>query len=213
MSAFGNSELRVEVEAAIVAEMKRVGPKAFDRKTIIRQFASSGVHQATLYRWIDKAIESGVPGQAIARQVKSATAARIKRHKKPEAAAKAAATDVVASLPVAVTLDDIAGLGGVVPAIEQLNFIIATCRTIIAQAQGDDPTKVRQPKLAMAACDLLRRSLETGARIAKDLTDVANTQRFHDAIFDILQEESPAFAQKVLVRMRQLNVLWLSKVE
>src|SRR5271166_2029531 len=137
MPAPDTSGLRAEVEAAVTADLKRLGPKALDKADIVRRFADRGVHRVTLYKWIEKFIESGVPGQALARQVKSATAARIKRHKEPEAAAKAAATDVVASLPVAVTLDDIAGQGGVVPAIEQLNFIITTARTIVDQAKGD----------------------------------------------------------------------------
>ncbi len=54
--------LKAEVEAAVLAQIERLGPNGFSRAPIIKQFQGRAP-TPTLYRWVDRIVKSGRPGQ------------------------------------------------------------------------------------------------------------------------------------------------------
>jgi hypothetical protein len=67
---------------------------------------------------------------------------------------------------------------------------------------------VRNSRVLLAASERVGRTLERAARIQDSLTQAAPVENFHRAIFAALKEESPEGAERVLVRLRQLNAAW-----
>jgi hypothetical protein len=193
-------ELFTEVEAALLAEMERVGPDKMVRADVARQFLARGVDRATLFRWIGQIIASGRPGQRLAKKVREAAASRAARVADPAASA---AAEFVAAIPAPPTIDTADAL----PFLARLQGCLARADEMIAHAKTEDG-KVRNSRLLLAASEHVRRTLATAARIQDGLMEVSQVERFHQAIFDMLREESPAFAEKVLIRLRQINATW-----
>jgi hypothetical protein len=90
--------------------LERLGPAGVVKAELIRPFLGQGVDRSTLYRWFELLMESGRPGQRIAKSVETAVKAREER-----AAAKGIepAEELIeavrATLPVAVRVEDLAG--------------------------------------------------------------------------------------------------------
>lgn len=196
--------LKAQLEAAVLAEMERVGPGAFDKAVIWRQFKSHGAGRSTIYRWMDELLKSGRVGRHLARKLREAAADRASRTDDPAADTAQAAA---AALLGVVRPEDIAHAGGVLPAIEKLHSCIRTAEQVMAHARTADG-RVRNAKMLLAASEHVRRNVESLIRIRQAVMDLAQLERFHEAIFDVLREESPELVERVVMRLQQLSAQW-----
>jgi hypothetical protein len=125
--------LRAELETAVLEELRRVGPTAFEKMTIARRFLGQA-SQATLYRWVDAALAKA--GSKLAGEVVAAAEARATRTAEPSL--EAARQAVTTTLPRVPRVEDTAGFGGTVPAIEQLGECIRAAQQVMAYARHAD---------------------------------------------------------------------------
>ena len=70
---------------------------------------------------------------------------------------------------------------------------------------------MRNAKLFLHAAESLRRSLETAARLQATMNDLAALERFHRAIIDVIRQEDPAIALRVMRRLDQLAAVQLGE--
>jgi hypothetical protein len=190
--------LREEVEAAVLAEVERIGPTGFHREVVVERFLDRA-GRSTLYRWIDAILASGSPGRHLARTVQAAAVKRAARTTEPAADA---ALELARRLPPVISVDDMAG-AGVVGVIEQLSRCIGIADQLIRHAQTTDGN-VRNARLLLLASEHLRRSVETSVKLHEAVTAVMKVDRFHGSIIDILRDEKPELAERVALRMQQL---------
>lgn len=196
-----NRELQAEVEAAVLAELERVGPADFNRAEIFRQFEDRNVARSTVYRWVDGVLKSGRGGAHLTKVVKKAAEKRAKRS--PDPAADAAREVVEEVLPPIPKPTDFGG-AGVVPMVDRLSACIKVAEELMAHARTEDG-KPRNAKLLLNASDHLRRSVETVVRLQEAMMQVMHVERFHEAVFQVLREEKPELVERVLLRLRQIN--------
>jgi hypothetical protein len=194
--------LRAELETAVLEELRRVGPTAFEKMTIARRFLGQA-SQATLYRWVDAALAKA--GSKLAGEVVAAAEARATRTAEPSL--EAARQAVTTTLPWVPRVEDTAGFGGTVPAIEQLGECIRAAQQVMAYARHADGN-VRSAKILLTATEVLRRSLDTAVKLQQTIVDVSQIERFHAAVVEAIREESPTTAERLLVRLQQLNTRW-----
>lgn len=192
-----------EVEAAVIAEVERVGPAALDRTALVRRFGGQVASRSTLFAWIDKILASGRPGQAITRSVKAAAAERAARAEDPAADA---AEEAAALLPVRVSVDEVAGGGGL-RLLDRLARVVADAELVVAHAKTAEGG-VRNAKLLLSAGDALRRVAETILRVTESMHEVDQVTKFHDEIFAALREESPELAERIVRRLQRLAEKW-----
>jgi hypothetical protein len=194
--------LRAELEGAVLEELRRVGPTAFEKMTIARRFLGRA-SLATLYRWVDAALAKA--GPKLAGEVVAAAEARAARTAEP--ALQAARQAVTTTLPRVPRLEDTAGLGGTIPAIEQLGECVRAAQQVMDYARHADGS-VRSAKILLTATEVLRRSLDTAVKLQQAVMEVSQVEKFHAAVFETIREESPATAERLLVRLQQLNAGW-----
>ena len=131
------------------------------------------------------------------------------RSARPDSRAQPAGrTEAVATtLPRVPRVEDTAGLGGTVPAIEQLGECIRAAQQVMAYARHADGN-VRSAKILLTggggAQALARYRGETAAGGHGGFAG----RKFHAAVFETIREESPATAERLLVRLQQLNASW-----
>ena len=196
--------LHAKVEAAVIEEVQRIGPE-IDKAALVKRFAGRGAGRSALYLWVDRILASGKPGQAVARQVKAAAAARAARSLDPAADA---AAEVARVLPARVAVDDVAGTGtGGVRLLDRLARVVADAELVVAYAKTTDGG-VRNAKLLLSAGDALRRAAETILRVTEAMHQVDQVEKFHDEIIDALRAESPGLAERVVRRLNQLAMRW-----
>ena len=196
--------LHAKVEAAVIEEVQRVGPE-IDKAAIYRRFAGRGTGRSALYQWIDRALASGKPGQAIARQVKAAAAVRAARS--PDPAADAAA-EAAALLPVRVAVDEVASApAGGMRLLDRLAHVVADAELVVVHAKNTEGG-VRNAKLLLQAGDALRRATETILRVTEAMHQVDQVEKFHSEIIDALRAESPQVAERIVRRLNLLATKW-----
>jgi CheY-like chemotaxis protein len=198
------SMLRTEVEAAALQELERVGPAAFRRTVVVEHFLGRGASRSTLFRWVERLVASGRAGQHLALQIKEAAAASA-AHTTNAAAARAGRA--AQRLPKVVNVDDVALAGGTIGTIGRIKQCIAAAEAVMATAHNSDGS-VRSAKLLLAASDHLRRAVETAWRLQQACARVAELERFHRAILDVLTDASPEIAEAVVRRLAQLSEQW-----
>ena len=200
--------LRLEVEAAAVAELERVGPTAFRRETIVRRFSGCGAAPATLYRWIQRAVDFGKVGAVIAAKVRKIALERASEPALPPpldpGMTDAMGLAVVAAMPRRLGPGDIASGGGMIAVARELQSCIGLGQQIIKQSIMPDGT-LRLTKTALAASENTRRCLETSVRMAEALRDITKVTEFHDAVVEEIAKEAPACAERVLGRLYHLT--------
>lgn len=196
--------LRSEVETAVLVELERVGPEAFRRDPIVQAFLGRGSSKPTLYRWIDHLMKSGRTGAHMAETVKAAVAERSKRTPEP---AKEAASEIIAALPAIVRPIDIAGQGGTISVILQLQQCLEVAQQIIKQSVNPDGS-VRLTKTALAASEHIRRCLETSVRIASAMREISRIDEFHVAMVEEVGKESPEVAERLRQRLHHMTATW-----
>ncbi len=134
-------------------------------------------------------------------------AAEVRTARTPDPSLQVAQQVMATSLPRVPRVEDTAGLGGTVPVIEQLGDCIRAAQQVMAYARHADGS-VRSAKILLSAAEMLRRSLDTAVKLQQALMDVAQTERFHTAVIETIKDESPATAERLLVRLQQLNASW-----
>jgi hypothetical protein len=199
--------LRAAVEAAVLVEITRSGPEGFSRADLVKRFIDRGASRATLFSWVGAVLASDKPARAIEKRV--ATAAKRRARKEPDPGA-AAARDVVAELPPIVSLGPALtpdAPDSAIPFMRRLQECFAAADQLLKHArtaEGD----VRNARLIVVASEHARKTLETAARIQAGLLELGQTEKFHQAVFDVLKEVDPTVAEKVLIRLRQVNATW-----
>jgi hypothetical protein len=201
----GRRALRAEVEAALLAELERVGPDRLNRADVLRRFEGRGADRSTLFRWAAALLASGRAGQHLARKVRAATAERAVRV--PAAPAADAAREAVERLPVAVRPEDIAGGPGPIAVIERLQTCIRAAEQVMAHAR-DAEGRVRNARALLAATETLRRCLETAARLHEAMRSVNDVDRFHAAVLAEVAKEAPETAERIVQRLTHLARAW-----
>ena len=138
--------LRAEVETATLAALAKSG-EGFSRAKIAAAFACRGAGRATIYRWIAARLaardgrpapSAGGPDARLAAMIADVTARA------------QALPDVVAPASLALRLTEILG----------------TAVALVRHARGPGGRFVR-PRLALDACDLLRRTIDNIASLAQ----------------------------------------------
>ena len=195
--------LRSEVLAAATAEMKRIGPMGFKISNVIDPFRDRGASEATLYRWVGKAVQSGLLGRVIDGQLKEASARRTAANL---GGAGPAPDEIAELLPRLTSIDE---LGGVetLKVIDQIQKCIETALAVMDHSK-DANGRPRQAKLLLAASEHLRKSAETITRIADRVHEYRKVEQFHAAAIEEIRKESPLCAERVLLRLMQNRENW-----
>jgi hypothetical protein len=196
--------LRAEVEAALLAELERVGPAALSKAVLVRRFDGRGASRATLYRWLDDLLQSGKAGQHLAGKIKQAAQERAGSTVDPAADA---ARETAMKLPPVIGLDDVAPIGGTIAFIAKLHAAIAAAEQVMCHARTEDG-RVRNGRMLLAAAESLRRSLDTAVHLQRAILELTEIERFHRAIFEEIARESPELAERVVTCLRHLSNQW-----
>lgn len=197
-----SDDLRADLEASVLKALEETGPD-FNRAPIVAEFARRGVSQRTAYRWLADFVDSGRAGQLLARRLEERAAARAARTPDPAADAAREAVDL---LPKPITLPQVVATS---PAeIEaQLATVITTVRDVLEYARTPEG-KVRNAKLLLSAAGSLRQSLDTALRISDALQSISKADRFFEAVFSEIKQESPELAERIVHRLRQVSSAW-----
>lgn len=96
------------------------------------------------------------------------------------------------------------GIGLVMNKIERAIDVVDQC---ISYSYGADG-KLRNPRMALAASDGLRRCLETALKLHEAVDNVQALQRFMDEIMAALRDASPEVAAVVVERLQSVTGRW-----
>lgn len=196
----GAASLRQDFEAALLAEIERVGIDALDRGAVVRRFASPEASQRTLYRWCADLVDSGRAGQHLAAVLTAAAAARAARSAAPAADA---AREAVAAMPTIATPATIVGTSPV-GLVENLGEAIRCVNQVMTHAR-DAEGKVRNAKLLLTASGTLSRCLDTAIRLYAAMHQHSALEAFHASVLAEVAAESPATAERIVARLKRLG--------
>lgn len=195
--------LQAEVEKYVLDAVVKAGTVNLEQAEFVKPFLDRGAGRSTVYRWVGAILTDGRAAQHLARAIKEAAEERAARGADPAASA---AADVAKSLPAVVRPRDIAG-DGVIPIIEHLNRCVATAMQLMEFARTKEG-EVRNAKLLLSASEHLRRNLETATKIADQMREVNQVDRFHVAIMEEIAKESPECAERIQRRLAVLSAEW-----
>ena len=195
-----------ELHDALVAEVERIGPEGVNRAAVAARFIDRDVSERTLFRWCAEIMDGPAPARHIEAKVQEAVAARAAAPD-PAADLERDVSAVLPAKPVDVAATMSVGDATALDFLGLLKECLADAEKLKAHALTDEG-KIRNAKLLLQSSEHVRRTLETAARLQDSLIEVARVGQFHRAIFEMLREESPAFAERVVIRLRQLNVQW-----
>ncbi len=193
--------LRREVELAVLEAVKAAAGGKVNRAAIWRQFDGRGVSRSTCFAWIAAALEdrdAGAPSLA------DATVAPPPPALPTDAAAEAEAV-AGAVVPADVVPDGAAGRS--LPILQHLQRTIEDVLRVRSVAYHADG-RVRNSRMVLKAAEEMRKSLETVVKLQAAMNDAAALERFHNAILDVIRQEDPAIAQRVMRRLDELAMRW-----
>jgi hypothetical protein len=196
--------LRAEVEAAVLADITKLGPDQFSKADVVRRFMERGASRATLFNWVNAVLDSGKPGQHVARIVKEAAKARAARTPEP---AKEVAGEIATMLPVRVSVDEVVKGGGTLKVIDKLNSIVADLDALVLDAKNPEGG-IRNARLLLAASRELRGCVETGLKLYQAMREVGQVDRLQEAMLDEIEKLSPETAEAIYRRMDQIASQW-----
>jgi hypothetical protein len=173
--------LYAEVEVVVLAEVERTGTVDLKRASIVRRFTGRGVTRSTLFRWLEGIIASNKAGHL------------------PEA------QKVAAKPPLRVSVGEIGGSPTGI--LEGLRTVIRDVQAIVHQA-GYGERGVGNAKLVLHAAEVLRRCLETSAKLMESMHRVDRITRFHEAIIQEIAKEDRELALRVGQRLTRLTDTW-----
>jgi len=189
--------LRLEIEAAVLDAVAKVGPDGLDKSAIVSRFAGRAP-QSTLYRMIDAPLKSGKAGRMVEKVVAEAVAARASADP-----ARDAARDAVEILPKPIRVDAVvASKGG-----QSFGHYIQRCIDIaekLIQHACTTEGNVRNAKLLAVGSESLRRSMETALKIQVQMRDLQQVDEIHNAMMEEIARESPECAERIFMRVGHL---------
>lgn len=189
--------LRREVELAVLEAVKAAGPGVkVNRAAIWRKFEGRGVSRTQCFVWIAAVLEdqdAGAPSLADAAVAPPPPAEPIN----PVVEAEAVASAVVPA----------GAAGRALPILQHLQQTIEDVLRVRSTAFHVDG-RVRNSRMVLRAAEEMRRSLETVVKLQAAMNDAASLERFHSAILDVIAEESPELAQRVMRRLDELAMRW-----
>jgi hypothetical protein len=193
-------ELRARVESAVNKAVAATGVEGFRKDRVVRRFLDQGASRATIYRWVDQHIASGIPSQKAARAVRAAARAR-----GPDGRAQVVA-ELEARMPVGAGLDHVAG-GRTVNVIERLQRVLENLDAVVLHAKAPDGS-VRNAKLLVLASDKTRAALETCVIIFKELRSVYRLDAMHRLIIEEIAKNDAPTAERILRRIDVVASRW-----
>ncbi|MBV8576302.1 MAG: hypothetical protein JOZ58_14870 [Acetobacteraceae bacterium] len=206
----GIPELRRELEADVIDAVGRLGEGGVRRAEIVEKYAARGVPKSTAYRWIGSCIESGRPAAHLARVVRNdlerrrADAAHTGEASVTDRdVAESLARDAEAVLPRSLLFAEGTGVS-VSQVILKLHECIAMAEQVARYSRNADGS-VRNAKLLLAASENMRRNVDSIARLIDAARDVAQVEKFHQAVFDVIRSASPELAGRLLAELRGIN--------
>jgi hypothetical protein len=113
--------------------------------------------------------------------------------------------EVVAMCPLRVSVGEISGSPTKV--LEGLGTIIRDVQAVVHHA-GYGERGTGNAKLVLHAADVLRRCLETAAKLTESMHPVDRITRFHEAIIQEIAKEDRELALRVGQRLTQLTNTW-----
>ena len=96
------------------------------------------------------------------------------------------------------------GVGAVMARLERATETVEKC---ITYSFGDNG-KVRNPRMALASADALRKCLETALKLHETVDNVQAVQRFMAEIMAELRDVAPEVAAAVVERLRGVTARW-----
>lgn len=194
--------LRGEVELAVLEAVKAAGPGGkVNRAAIVRAFKDRGIGRTQCFAWIAACLEdsdAGAPRLADASVAPPPPA----RSTDPAVEAEAVAGAVV---PADAAPNGAAGRS--LPILQHLQQTIEDVLRVRAVAYHMDG-RVRNSRMVLKAAEEMRKSLETVVKLQAAMNDAASLERFHAAIIDVIRQEDPVIAQRVLRRLDELAMRW-----
>lgn len=192
--------LRREVELAVLDAVKAAGPGGkVNRAAIWRDFDGKGVSRSTCFAWIAASLEDRDAG---APRLADAAVAP------PPPAAPTNATAEAEAVAAAVVPVEHGGTAGrslpILQHLQQTIEDVLRVRSVAYHADG----RVRNSRMVLKAAEEMRKSLETVVKLQAAMNDAAALERFHGAILDVIRQESPELAQRVMRRLDELAMRW-----
>lgn len=90
------------------------------------------------------------------------------------------------------------------PVLHHPRECIAAAQQVMAYSRKEDGA-VRNPRLLLGASENMRRAVESSVKLHDSILEGVAVERYRQANFDILREESPALAHRVLTHLAELN--------
>ena len=187
--------------------------KALSRSGIVKRFAGRA-SRSMLYEWIATFIEeTSAREKRVDPAYRRAGVIVINAEKAVEDESTAMPADpaAVARELTATVVPAEAAQGGAagraLPILEHLHRTIEDVLRVRAVAFHADG-RVRNSRMVLKAAEEMRRSLETVVKLQAAMNDQAALERFHAAIIEVIQQESPDLAQRVLRRLDELAMRW-----
>jgi hypothetical protein len=199
--------MRDKFEQALLAEVARVGLEHFTPDAVIKRFLGCGGKRTSLYRWQRELMATDRPREHLDRVTAQAVAIRAAVDPEPAAGAAGAAADGAKAVIIAQHVVRGTGGAGAMALLEKLHDCIKTAEDVLAHAKTPEG-KVRNSKLMLQAAENLRRSIETGSKIAEMLVRADKIEQFNRAVIEEIAKVSPELAEQVALRLSQLASSW-----
>lgn len=193
------TEIRTAALNDITREMVKYGQ---DRDwSILWRSKYSAVKKPTWYRWVNEVKGDGVAGRKAAKAVK----AKAKRDSQL-LSQKNIVQELSDTLPEIVRPGDIANTG-IIAVMDEINKAISRANRVIDICETADG-RIRNPKMYLAASKHSLEALRTAAQVADQLMNAQKADRFLTAVFDCINDVDRELAERIVVRMRDLNDSW-----
>ncbi len=208
-----HDELRREVEAAVLEALRECAAtgKALNRSAIHRQFQGRAA-RSTIFDWIARFIEeTSAREKRVDPAYRRAGVVVINGDKAvedqataPPPRAEEPAASVVVEPEPSRALSPMAQAWPILDHLRQVIEDVLRVRGIAFHADG----RVKNSRMVLKAAEEMRKSLETIVKLQAAMNDVAALERFHAAIIDVIRQEEPALAERVLRKMDDLAARW-----
>lgn len=216
-----SAELYAEVSDAVLLEVEQIGVDGINAAGIVARFVGREVSERTLFRWVEKILASGQPGQHLAKRVKAAAAERSARVPDPAEAAEEVATEARELMPARVSPDDIVAAAAPADApgrpkirvIEMLADVIADAQLVVAHAKIDG--KPRNPRLLLQAGESLRRAAETALKVTAAMNDIDKMEQFHEDLLNsvesVARKHGHEIGEEMFLALRRVHERWAAR--
>ncbi len=196
-------KLRAEAIRYCADAAEAAGGLDFHRAPVIERVMARGAGRTFAYKVVAEVMDSGeVERELESRRGDMAALAAGARGEAP-----AAELVHVTRQPAPTGTSVAARIGAGVAVFAKLENIVADIERVRAVAFHDDG-RIKNSRMVLKAAEEMRRSLETVVKLQQVMNDIAGLERFHAAIIDVIREESPELAQRVLRRLDDLAARW-----